>query len=76
MSADDISVTAVVVRQWKTPIVGARCEVTLVLLANHIAVLNERKCAVNLLPEEIVAFEVRYTSGLARQLLHAVATLH
>jgi hypothetical protein len=49
----------VVLRQWKPPVPGARCEVALVLLANHVAVLNERKCAVDLLPEEIAQFQVR-----------------
>lgn len=47
-----------VLRKWKPPVAGLRCEVVLALLANHIQVLNERKCTVDLTPEEIHNFEV------------------
>ena len=55
---DDIIITAVVVRKWKPPIADMRCEVALALLANHVQVLNERKCTVNVSPEETQNFEV------------------
>jgi hypothetical protein len=56
--ADDIIITAVVVRKWKPPVADMRCEVALALLANHVQVLNERKCTVNVSPEEAQNFEV------------------
>lgn len=56
--ADDIIITAVVVRKWKPPVADMRCEVAIVLLANHVQVLNERKCTVHVSPEEAQNFEV------------------
>ena len=56
--ADDIIITAVVVRKWKPPVADMRCEVAIALLANHVQVLNERKCTVNVSPEEAQNFEV------------------
>lgn len=40
-----------------------RCDVVLALLANHIQVLNERKCSVDLSPEEVHNFEVGSSAG-------------
>ena len=58
MVADDVSITAVVMRQWKPPTPGVRCEAALVLHANHVAVLNERKGCVAVTPEDVQSFEV------------------
>jgi hypothetical protein len=62
--ADDIIITAVVLRKWKPSVAGMRCEVVLALLANHVQVLNERKCNVNLSPEESQNFKVSGLVGL------------
>lgn len=44
--ADDVSVTGTVLREWKALCPGARMEAKIVVAANNVAVLNQRKAAV------------------------------
>ena len=42
-AGDDITVTGVVLRRWKPTNVESKCEVELVLKANHVQVQNEQR---------------------------------
>ncbi len=65
-----------VLRQWKPPVAGARCEVALVLLANHVAILNERKGSVDVLPEDAQNFQVSLWAAGAWQCCQSSQLLH
>ena len=49
-AADDVEVTGVVIRQWGRDVPGARCEVTLGFMANHVTQLRAQKAALQVHP--------------------------
>ncbi|KAK9824018.1 hypothetical protein WJX72_006994 [[Myrmecia] bisecta] len=45
-AGDDVEVTGIVTRQWRSAVAGARCNVDLVILANALRVANQAKSRV------------------------------
>ncbi|KAG0210000.1 DNA helicase mcm9 [Mortierella sp. GBA30] len=56
-SGDDVTITGTVIRRWKTPILGERCDIELALLANHVFIHNEQRVGIGLTEEQRVEFE-------------------
>ena len=62
-AGDDITVSGVVLRRWRSTNVETKCEVELVLKANHIQVQNEQRgivMATDELKQEIEEFWEKY----------------
>ncbi|KAI1307213.1 protein phosphatase 2A regulatory subunit cdc55 [Mortierella claussenii] len=56
-SGDDVTITGTVIRRWRTPIAGERCDIELALLANHVFIHNEQRVGVGITDEQRVEFE-------------------
>ncbi|GMH35438.1 hypothetical protein BSKO_03306 [Bryopsis sp. KO-2023] len=55
-SGDDVEITGHIIRRWKSTIPGLRCDVELVLVANHIRMLNPQKATIDIDPETEAMF--------------------
>ncbi|KAG0377859.1 DNA helicase mcm9 [Mortierella sp. AD032] len=56
-SGDDVTITGTVIRRWKKPMVGERCDIELALLANHVYIHNEQRVGVGVTEEQRLDFE-------------------
>ncbi|KAG0076813.1 protein phosphatase 2A regulatory subunit cdc55 [Linnemannia elongata] len=56
-SGDDVTITGTVIRRWKNPIVGERCDIELALLANHVFIHNEQRVGIGITEEQRLDFE-------------------
>ncbi|KAF9580822.1 DNA helicase mcm9 [Lunasporangiospora selenospora] len=56
-SGDDVTITGTMIRRWKNPIVGERCDIELALLANHVFIHNEQRFGVGVTEEQRLEFE-------------------
>ncbi|KAK3821929.1 MAG: MCM2/3/5 family-domain-containing protein, partial [Linnemannia gamsii] len=56
-SGDDVTITGTVIRRWKKPMVGERCDIELALLANHVYIHNEQRVGVGVTDEQRLDFE-------------------
>ncbi|KAK3830095.1 MAG: MCM2/3/5 family-domain-containing protein, partial [Linnemannia elongata] len=56
-SGDDVTITGTVIRRWKNPMVGERCDIELALLANHVFIHNEQRVGVGITEEQRLDFE-------------------
>ncbi|KAF9130647.1 DNA helicase mcm9 [Mortierella sp. 14UC] len=56
-SGDDVTITGTVIRRWKKPMVGERCDIELALLANHVFIHNEQRVGVGITDEQRLDFE-------------------
>lgn len=54
--ADDVNVVGAVVREWKPLVQGARMEAKIIMAANNVTVMNERKAAVAVSPADKAQF--------------------
>ncbi|KAF9088131.1 DNA helicase mcm9 [Mortierella sp. AD031] len=56
-SGDDVTITGTVIRRWKSPMVGERCDIELALLANHVFIHNEQRVGTGITEEQRLDFE-------------------
>ncbi|XP_072020036.1 uncharacterized protein [Amphiura filiformis] len=75
-AGDDITVTGIILRRWRSTAVETKCEVELVLKANHVQVQNEQKgifMATDELKQEIEEFweKHKYQSLVGRNVILA-----
>ncbi|KAF9178530.1 DNA helicase mcm9 [Haplosporangium sp. Z 767] len=56
-SGDDVTITGTVIRRWKPPVPGERCDIELALLANHVFIHNEQRVGVGITEEQRMEFE-------------------
>ncbi|KAF9149855.1 protein phosphatase 2A regulatory subunit cdc55 [Linnemannia schmuckeri] len=56
-SGDDVTITGTVIRRWKNPVIGERCDIELALLANHVFIHNEQRVGVGITEEQRLDFE-------------------
>lgn len=47
LCTDDVSITGIILRDWKPLAAGARMDARLVMAANNVAILNERKASID-----------------------------
>ncbi|KAF9910411.1 DNA helicase mcm9 [Linnemannia zychae] len=56
-SGDDVTITGTVIRRWKKPMAGERCDIELALLANHVFIHNEQRVGIGITNEQRLDFE-------------------
>ncbi|KAK9720085.1 DNA helicase mcm9 [Basidiobolus ranarum] len=56
-SGDDVTITGIVMRRWKNMISNERCDIELVLFANHVFIHNEQRMGVGVTDELKAEFE-------------------
>ncbi|KAG0346111.1 DNA helicase mcm9 [Podila minutissima] len=56
-SGDDVTITGTVIRRWKPPMPGDRCDIELAILANHVFIYNEQRVGVGVTEEQRLMFE-------------------
>ncbi|KAG0335341.1 protein phosphatase 2A regulatory subunit cdc55 [Podila horticola] len=56
-SGDDVTITGTVIRRWKSPMPGDRCDIELAILANHVFIYNEQRVGVGVTEEQRAMFE-------------------
>ncbi|KAG0307279.1 DNA helicase mcm9 [Linnemannia gamsii] len=66
-SGDDVTITGTVIRRWKNPMVGERCEIELALLANHVFIHNEQRVGVGITEEQRLDFEHFWEHARSKQ---------
>ncbi|KAG0282923.1 DNA helicase mcm9 [Linnemannia gamsii] len=66
-SGDDVTITGTVIRRWKPPMVGERCDIELALLANHVFIHNEQRVGVGITEEQRLDFEHFWEHARSKQ---------
>ncbi|KAG0024097.1 DNA helicase mcm9 [Podila clonocystis] len=56
-SGDDVTITGTVIRRWKPPMPGDRCDIELAILANHVFIYNEQRVGIGVTEEQRIMFE-------------------
>eukprot|EP01133_Synstelium_polycarpum_P004959 gene4959-5764_t len=68
-AGDDLTVSGIVIRRWKPLRNDERCEVEMVLLANHVRVMNEQRFSAGMTEELRTSFEDYWIENEAHPLI-------
>ncbi|ORX92913.1 MCM-domain-containing protein [Basidiobolus meristosporus CBS 931.73] len=60
-SGDDVTITGIVMRRWKHMISNERCDIELILFANHVFIHNEQRVGVGVTDELKAEFEAYWS---------------